>query len=291
MLFVIKKLFLVVAVATATGLSSNEHSPPALRGVMGFVPSTQHQTQTRLTASTEKTIRLIRGGSDATYQTQLDAHLAQYSGAVSSLFGNMITPASILGGAIIPIAFASGLDYVGSKDETKFAQFLRKVFPLVAVASLLSMLISVLWSSVTVNQLTENIPEKAASVWDLLQRDFALEWAGVNSHFVLGMLGYMWLIATKAFFMGGGAPVFAIAMSGMLSMVSIINRGVARGGGSSVHRYGSSIVGLLQTYVTLLFKRSCENFGPVEVLAFGVFAVSLCVYGRTVWTKVQSNAD
>ena len=128
-------------------------------------------------------------------------------------------------------------------------------------------------------------------VWDLLQRDFALQWAGVNSHFVLGMLGYMWLIATKAFFMGGGAPVFAIAMSGMLSMISIINRGVARGGGSSVHRYGSSIAGLLQTYVTLPIKRSRENFGPVEVLAFGVFAVSLCVYGRTVWTKVQSNAD
>ena len=34
-------------------------------------------------------------------------------------------------------------------------------------------------------RLTENIPDdKAASVWDLLQRDFALEWAVVNADFV-----------------------------------------------------------------------------------------------------------
>jgi hypothetical protein len=47
--------------------------------------------------------------------------LGQYAPAVAALFGNMITPAAILGGAIIPISFASGLDFIGDKDETKFA--------------------------------------------------------------------------------------------------------------------------------------------------------------------------
>jgi hypothetical protein len=105
------------------------------------------------------------------------------------------------------------------------------------------------------------------------------------------MLGYMWLIATKAFFMGGGAPAFAVAMSGMLSMVSIINRGVARGGGDTTHRYGSSIVGLFRSYVSLLFERCRENFGPIEVLAFGVFTVSLLAYSRVVWTEIQSRPE
>lgn len=49
-------------------------------------------------------------------------YLDQYAPAAAALFGNMITPASILGGAIVPIAFASGLDFVGDKDESKFAK-------------------------------------------------------------------------------------------------------------------------------------------------------------------------
>jgi hypothetical protein len=91
--------------------------------------------------------------------------------------------------------------------------------------------------------------------------------------------------------MGGGVPVFTLAMSGMMAMVSIVNRGVARGGGSAAYRYGSSIVGLLQTYTSLLLKRSRENFGPLECLASVVFIVSLFAYGRTVWLKVQSNTE
>ena len=57
-------------------------------------------------------------------ETRRDASLLldQYAPAAAALFGNMITPASILGGAIVPIAFASGLDFIGDKDESKFAK-------------------------------------------------------------------------------------------------------------------------------------------------------------------------
>ena len=48
-----------------------------------------------------------------------DAHLEQFAPAASGLFGNMITPASILCGAIIPLCFASGLDFEGPEDEAK----------------------------------------------------------------------------------------------------------------------------------------------------------------------------
>jgi hypothetical protein len=52
--------------------------------------------------------------------TAHQANLAQYADAASSLFSNMITPASILCGAIIPLCFASGLEYDGPDSETKF---------------------------------------------------------------------------------------------------------------------------------------------------------------------------
>ena len=165
---------------------------------------------------------------------------------------------------------------------------LRKMFPFVSVTSLASLLISVLWSSVMVNQLTENKPALAASVWDLLQRDYALPWAAVNSHFVLGMLGYMWLIATKAFFMGGGPPVFTLAMSAMTMMVSIVNRGVASGGGKEMHRFGSSIVGLICSYLSMLFQRSKASFGPLEYAAAGLFLVSCSNYAKYVWNQIQT---
>ena len=48
--------------------------------------------------------------------------LGQYAPAAAALFGNMITPASILGGAIIPMSFASGLDFTGDEGESKFAK-------------------------------------------------------------------------------------------------------------------------------------------------------------------------
>lgn len=222
-------------------------------------------------------------------KTVQNASLAQYAPAAATLFGNMIVPASILGGAIIPMSFASGLDFYGDKDDSKFAILLRKVFPFASVASLASFVVSVLWSAITVNQLTENQPALAASVWDLLCRDYALPWAAVNSHFVLGMLGYMWLIATKAFFMGGRQPaIFGLAISGLLFMLSIVNRGVAKGGGTEVHRFGANIFGLLNSYFSLLFRRARENFGPLEMLAAALFIVSCLSYAKYVWHQIQS---
>jgi hypothetical protein len=150
-------IFVIVGVVVAgpSGGKCCGNDIPTTSAVMAFVPQLYHLKRSDTTLSRSRSsddiIKRLRGGCD-TSGGGSELSLAQYADAVSSLFGNMITPASILGGAIIPIAFSSGLDYKGSKDETKFAQFLRKVFPLVSVASLLSMLISVLWSSITVNQ-------------------------------------------------------------------------------------------------------------------------------------------
>lgn len=139
------------------------------------------------------------------------------------------------------------------------------------------------------NQLTENEPALAASVWDLLCRDYALPWAAVNSHFVLGMLGFMWLIGSKAYFMSGQQlSIFTLAMSAMIMMVSIVNRGIARGGGTEAHRYGKSIVGLLSSYHSMLFQRIRSTFGPLECIAVVLFLGSIVSYAKFVWNQIEA---
>eukprot|EP00545_Synedropsis_sp_CCMP1620_P010925 CAMPEP_0119024514 /NCGR_PEP_ID=MMETSP1176-20130426/32027_1 /TAXON_ID=265551 /ORGANISM="Synedropsis recta cf, Strain CCMP1620" /LENGTH=50 /DNA_ID=CAMNT_0006979835 /DNA_START=1 /DNA_END=150 /DNA_ORIENTATION=+ len=49
----------------------------------------------------------------------------------------------------------------------------------------------------------------ASSVWDLIQRDFELAWVATNAHFVLGMLGFMWVICSKAYFAANKGPLGA----------------------------------------------------------------------------------
>ena len=158
-----------------------------------------------------------------------------------------------------------------------------------SVSSLASLLISVLWSSIMANQITENAPALASSVWGLICRNYALPWAAVNSHFVLGMLGYMWLIGTKAYFMSGNqVSIFTLAMSAMVMMVSIVNWGIASGGGLEGCGYGQSIVGLLSSYFSMLFQRIRSTFGPLECIAIVMCLGSFVSYAKFVWTQIES---
>eukprot|EP00568_Trieres_chinensis_P019182 CAMPEP_0183324416 /NCGR_PEP_ID=MMETSP0160_2-20130417/76978_1 /TAXON_ID=2839 ORGANISM="Odontella Sinensis, Strain Grunow 1884" /NCGR_SAMPLE_ID=MMETSP0160_2 /ASSEMBLY_ACC=CAM_ASM_000250 /LENGTH=220 /DNA_ID=CAMNT_0025491991 /DNA_START=11 /DNA_END=673 /DNA_ORIENTATION=- len=199
----------------------------------------------------------------------------------------MKTPASILAGAMIPLGFLAPLPKpeIDEKGESPHHRLLRKGHLFIAVMSLCSELTSVMWATVAVNQLTEVAHAPAESVWHLLQRDFNLEWVAVNAHFVLGMLGFMSMIGIRGYLASvvagfsqtGSASVCAAAASGLLLMVSIINRGVASGGGDGL-RYGASILSLITTYVRLLVKRaiSRDTFGPLElasVLLGGASAV------------------
>eukprot|EP00568_Trieres_chinensis_P010835 CAMPEP_0183314244 /NCGR_PEP_ID=MMETSP0160_2-20130417/47842_1 /TAXON_ID=2839 ORGANISM="Odontella Sinensis, Strain Grunow 1884" /NCGR_SAMPLE_ID=MMETSP0160_2 /ASSEMBLY_ACC=CAM_ASM_000250 /LENGTH=279 /DNA_ID=CAMNT_0025479523 /DNA_START=82 /DNA_END=921 /DNA_ORIENTATION=- len=212
--------------------------------------------------------------------------LAQYAPAAASLFNNMKTPASILAGAMVPLGFLAPLPKPESdvNGENPLHRILRKVHLFIAIASLCSELIAVMWATVAVNQLTEVPHLPAESVWHLLQRDCNLEWLAVNAHFLLGMLGFMSMIAIRGYFSAvvagfsstGCASICAAAASGLLLMVSIYNRGVAAGGGDGM-RYGASILSLITTYVRLLVKRaiSIESFGPLELMSLLLAGMSI----------------
>ena len=103
-------------------------------------------------------------------------------------------------------------------------------------------------------------------MWHLLKRDFELEWAAVNTHFVVGMLGFLGMIGSRAYFMAKkgllGRSVMGIALSGLALMVSIVNRGVAAGGGpqatGGAMRYGANVLALGKCYISLLLGRALK---------------------------------
>jgi len=208
-------------------------------------------------------------------------HIANYAPQVASLFNNMKTPASILAGALVPIGFAATLPIKDERDN-KYECALRKACWIITVLSFVSNLLSVMWASVAVNQVTETVLEPADSVWHLLERDFNLPWAAVNAHFVIGMLGFCYVIGTRAYFSVGGGPLGfslgGIAFSALLLMISIVNRGVASGSGNGM-RYGSCSTALVTNYMRLLLKRATARatFGPLELSSIGLMAVSIAV--------------
>lgn len=226
-------------------------------------------------------------------RTARQASVVDYAPAAASLFNNMKLPASIIAGAMIPIGIGGPLKFEPDDDDGKFAILLRRLYPVAVVVALCSELISVMWATVAVNQLTETNIEAASSVWHLIQRDFQLPWVATNAHFVLGMIGFMWVICSRAYFMAAkgalGASTAGVAFSSLLLITSIVNRGVAAGGGSNM-RFGGSVLALFRCYTHLLLKRatSAHSFGPFELGAVGLFTFSIVNTIRLVIKDVMT---
>jgi len=166
---------------------------------------------------------------------------------------------------------------------------LDRLHIVVALISVTSELIVVLWSAVEVNQLTERTFDPAFSVWDLIQRDCDLPWSGINSHFILGIIGFVTMLWMRAYVTllsaNASRSLMAAASSGTAAAlclcVSIVNRGVETGGGGE-NTYGSTIIDLISHYGTLLLKagfglvEADVGPGPLQLCAFGLEITSLC---------------
>jgi len=218
--------------------------------------------------------------------------LSDYAPAATNLFNNMKLPASVVTAGMVSLGFATGfpklpkdtLDKVYSKETRALCDSLERFHIIVALGSVTSELVVVLWSAVEVNQLTEKVYAPAYSVWDFIQRDADLGWSAVNSHFVLGIAGFVTMLWLRAYVMllvvKASRPLQAGASAGTAAalclLISIVNRGVESGGGQGVG-YGGSILDLFVHYVTLLFKfaTNVESPGPLQFSAIVLEAASL----------------
>merc|ERR1712071_96447 len=192
---------------------------------------------------------------------------------MGSLFNNMKTPASILASAMVPLGLLNTLPVNEKHPDNKFTNILRKSYLLITVVSFFNELMAVMWATVAVNRLTETVVAPAESVWHLLNRDYSLSWAAVNTHFVLGMIGFVGIVGTRALFMLQLCETnkyLSTALSSSVGaafalMIAIVNRGVEKGGGEGMG-YGRNVLSLIENYFQLLRHQafSRNTFGILE---------------------------
>ena len=220
--------------------------------------------------------------------------LTNYAPAATTLFNNMKLPAAVVTAGMISLGFATTFPELPKKSATTGKPYpanlrarcesLKRLHIVVSLISVTSELVVVLWAAVEVNQLTEKQYELATSVWDLIQRDCDLAWSAVNSHFVLGIMGFVTMLALRAYVMllavEASTALMTAASTGtgaaLCLLISIVNRGVESGGGDG-YRYGNTIIDLLTHYVVLLSQQATNEAspGPLQLLAIILELVSL----------------
>jgi hypothetical protein len=203
------------------------------------------------------------------------AALKDHSAVASGLFNNMRTPAALIGGSLVPLGMLGSPLIL--KDDSKRMQLFKKANFLIAVASLLSEVLAVTYSSIAINKLVE-VPQPAtATVADLISQNHELAWLGTNIHFLLGMMGFSLIVGARAFFMFGGSTGkigMGWAVAAFLQAISIVNKGIAQGSGSTgdvTKRFAGNLFTLILRYEMLVRKNakgSVCSMGAIAVTAY-----------------------
>lgn len=218
----------------------------------------------------------VRGGAEPL------AALADYSGAAKALFGNLLGPASMLAGGLVPLGFLAAPI---AEDGTKWKRKAKLLYMTIAVGSLVHELLAIMYATVATNKLVEVVAPPTRSVFELIQRDYEMEWLAVNVNFMMGLLGFCSLITLRALCLYPG-PInvssAGLALSGLVGMVSIVNAGVATGDGQG-HNLGCNIVSLGARYLTLLSRNILKNKPPLAFLSLVMFSFFLCKTIQNLW--------
>jgi len=275
--------------------------------ITSFSPTTAFISNARI-----KTIhnhRYRRRHLQAIESTLQNAVLSDYAPAAASLFNNMKLPAAVVTAGMISLGFATrfpelprdSLEKVYPQELRAKCAKLERLHIVLGLISVTSMLIVVLWAAVEVNQLTERHYDLTYSVWDLIHRDCDLAWSAVNSHYMLGIIGFTGMLWLRAYVMllasNASRSLMNAASTGTAAalclLISIVNRGVESGGGNSEDRYGSTILDLFWHYATLLFQAATDEFspGPLQLSAIVLEIISLCFMFQILLTESETSFE
>jgi len=125
-----------------------------------------------------------------------------------------------------------------------------------------------------------------------MKRDYELEWSATNAHFVAGLLGFLFLVATRVYFHfdGGllGKSTAGLACSALMLMVAVVNRGSAPG---SKLRPGLSVVQLFTFYLTSFLDRASSpgSFSLFEIASVSLYIISVSGIVRAIWQNIYDN--
>lgn len=235
--------------------------------------------------------------SAAAAATKDSKNLADYSQAAVGLFGNMRTPAALIGGAVISIGILSAPPI--SKDDPKSVKVMKRGTMILAVLTLLSEILAVTYSSIAINKLAEIKSPKTNCVAELIAESHELAWLGTNVHFLAGLMGFALIVGLRVHSKYGnptGKVAICWSVAAFLQALSIVNRGIAMGDGSGQEKEGgdssnpsgffaSNMLTLTLRYITLVISNALGG----DICAIGAFAVA-CVAGfQTVTTLVFNN--
>jgi len=150
----------------------------------------------RLTPTTRPLLDLRGGSSEAS--PLLQASLGDHSEAARAIFGNFVTPATLLLTALIPLSLQ---DIALSKiEQSTYKQKLKGLYYVIGLLSTCSELICVMYASITSSQLLEaTMLAPATSAFALIQRDYELAWIATTVHFIGGLMGFMVMSGLGAF--------------------------------------------------------------------------------------------
>jgi len=209
------------------------------------------------------------------------AAVADYSGAVASLFGNMRAPAALIGGSLVSLGMLGAP--VAAKDDTPTIRALKKAYLVTAIISISGEIMAVVYATISINKLAETTVAPAASIVALIARDCELEWVGANVGFLGGLCGFVGLLGIRAWLAFGPAfGRFGALLCGAVGThaCSVVNRGIAAGDGAGV-RHASNFLGLVVRYATLIVANAWRTRGPLRI-------ISLMCLGGAAWTAASA---
>jgi len=224
----------------------------------------------------------------ATSSSNVVGALGDYSAEAAGLFNNMRTPAALIGGALVPIGILNAPTI--QEHDSKRMKLLKKINIVIGVASLLSEILAVVYSSIAINKIAEVAQPQTTGVAQLIAEKHELAWLGTNIHFLLGMLGFSLIVGSKSFFAIGasmGRVTISWSIATFLQALAIVNRGIALGSGNEVKsRFASNFGILIVKYISYAYKASRGG-----VCGFAAFSVTIYAVWETIKTLIVSLND
>ena len=221
----------------------------------------------------------LRGGGSV--ETSLHASPGDYSEAARALFGNYITPATLLLTALVPLSLQE--IKVPQYGKNAFKKKLRGLYYVIGLLATCSELICVIYASIASNKLLQTASKPAASAYALIQRDYELAWIATTIHFIGGLLGFMACSGIGAFLVyppGYNTAGACFAAAALLWMLRLANTRAAM----FQHTHLSNCFSLLKRYLVLTTKQLKTSSGPnvLGMASIALTGVSICLLIRAL---------
>jgi hypothetical protein len=206
------------------------------------------------------TTTAIRGGSNDIDNDQEEMRL-DCGGIVAGLFGNLRIPASLIAGASLGSAFALPL---AGTDGLKLGA-VKRIYALFMMGTLSSMLLTVLVSTISMNDIALSPARYATSGRDYIEKNYDLEWMAAKTNFiwgsvifVLGSMLRMWVFMS--------CPIVANGVLGIMGSLTLVSVSIVLE--FTRRQTGQNLLQQIKKSMQMVFARMQKNnlFGVAAVM-------------------------